>query len=147
MRLTLLGDLDPAAADADLIEHHLFRGEGQRHAAPPHIAPIAGTVSLDIEPQNRIDDDNFARLDCSGEKRADIEPGFERLGLEKRLVETSLRISDRDVVEFELGRRQKDKVNFAANLHLPAEEIAGLGLEQRPVVVPVDEERRGKERA
>ncbi len=93
-------------ADADLVEHHVFRGERQRHAAASHIAPIAGAVGLEIEPQDRIDDGDLARLDGTAEQRADIEPGLERAGFEERPVEASLLIGDLDVVESELGRGQ-----------------------------------------
>ena len=59
----MLGEFQAPAADADRVEHHLFGSEGQRHAGTAHIAPVAGTVLLEIEPQNRIDDRHLARLD------------------------------------------------------------------------------------
>ena len=62
----------------------------------------------------------------AGEQRADIEPGLERAGLEERPVEAALLIGDLDVVESELGRRQKDEVNLAADFHLAAEQVGGL---------------------
>ena len=147
LRLTLLGNLDPAAADADLVEHDILRGKGQRHAAPSHIAPIAGAVGLEVEAQDGADEGDLARFDRPGEKRADIQPGFERMSLEERPVEPAFLVGDLDIVEFELGRRQEDKVNLAADFHLAPEQIRRLGLEHRAVIVPVDEERRGKERA
>ena len=67
--------------------------------------------------------------------------------LEERPVEASLLIGNLDVVEFELGRRQEHEVNLAADLHLAAEQVGGLRLEDGAIVVPVNEKRRGKKRA
>ena len=80
-------------------------------------------------------------------RRADIEPGFERARFKQRPVEPPLLVGDLDVVEPELRRGQQDEMNLAADLDLPTEQLGGLGLEHRPVVVPVDEERRSKKRA
>ncbi len=55
-----------------------------------------------------------------------------------------LLIGNLDVVESELGRRQQDEMDLAADLDLAAEQLGRLSLERRPVVVPVDKERRGK---
>ena len=147
LRHALLGDLDLAAADADEVEQHVFGREGQRHATAAHIAPIAGTVGLEVEAQHRIDDGDFARLDGAAEQRADIEPGLERAHLEERSVETTLLIGNLDVVESELGRRQEHEVNLAADLDLAAEQVGRLRLEDGAIVVPVNEKRRGKQRA
>ena len=145
-RRALSGDLDPAAAHADRVEHDLLRREGKRDAGTPHVAPIAGAVRLHVDAEHRIDDGDPARLERPRQHRAEIEPGFERAGLEQGLVEIAVLVGDLDVVESELGRRQEQKMHLAADLHLPAEQLASLGLERRTIVVPVDEERRGKQR-
>ena len=78
---------------------------------------------------------------------AEIEPGFERAGLEHRLVEIARLVGDLHIVEFQLRRRQQHEMNIAADLDLAAEQLRGLGLEHRTIIVPVDEERRGEQRA
>ena len=59
----------------------------------------------------------------------------------------ALLVGNLDVVEAKLGSRQQDEMDLAADLDLAAEKIGGLGLEDGPVVVPVDEERRREKRA
>ena len=81
------------------------------------------------------------------QQRAEIEPSFERAGLEQGLVEIAVLVGDLDVVESKLGRRQEHEMHLAADLHLAAEQLGGLSLERRAIVVPVDEKRRGKQRA
>ena len=144
LRHALLGDLDLAAADADRVEQHVLRREGKRHAAAAHVAPVAGSVGLEVEAQHRTDNGDLARLDGAAEQSADIEPGLERAHLEKRPVEATRLIGNLDVIEFQLGRRQEHEVNLAADLHLTAEQVGGLCLEDGAIVVPVNEKRRGK---
>ncbi len=144
---TVLGDLDRAATHADRVEKHVLWRKRHGDARPAHIAPIAGAVGVHRKAQDRIDNRELVRLDRAGEQRPDIEPRFERLRLEKRLVETAVRVGHLHVVEFQLRRGQHDEMDLAVDLHLAAEQLRGLLLEGRAIVVPVDEERRSKERA
>ncbi len=146
-RRSFLGDLDLAAADADRVEHDVLGGEWQADATAPHVAPVARAISLEVETQDGIENGDPARFNASAQQRADIEPGLERAGFEKRLVEASVLVGHLDVVESELGRGQQDEMHLAADLDLAAEQLGGLRLEDRPIVVPVDDERRRKQRA
>jgi hypothetical protein len=139
--------LDSPAADADFIEQNFFWHEGQCLTRPTNIAPISGVVLFHREPEHWLEDRDLARFDGAAQQGADIEPSLDRPRLEQRLVEAALLIGHLDVIEAKLGRRQEHHMHLAANLDVAAEKLARLGFEDRPVVVPVNKERRREERA
>ena len=124
-----------------------FGTNGRALAGAPHIVPIAAAVLAQRETQHGVGDGDLARLDAAPQQRADIEPGLDRLRLEQGLIEASVLVGDLHIVEAELRRRQEHQMHLAADLDVAAEQLRGLRLEHRPVVVPVDKERRREERA
>src|SRR6516164_854366 len=140
-------DLNPAAADAHLVEQHFLGNERQSLSGPTHIAPIAGAVVSQREPEHRLGDGDLARLYDTTHQRADIEPGFDRPRLEQRLVEAALRVRHLHIIEAKLWRRQKHHVHIAADPNVTAKKLACLGFKDRTVVVPVNKEGCREERA
>ena len=84
---------------------------------------------------------------AAAEQRTDIEQGLDGAGLEQRRIETALLVGHLHIVESEFRRGEDDHMHLAAYLHLAAEQLGRLLLEDRAVVVPVDDERRGEQRA
>ena len=145
-RYAFFDDLDRATRDTHGVEQHIFRYEWSPRAARSDIRPVAVARTVNMQPQGRIDDRELMCLDLAGQQRSHIDLGFEGLRLEKGRIEAPVGVRDPDAVEFEPRRRKDDQMDLAVHFDLPADELAGMGLERRAIVVPIDEERRREER-
>jgi hypothetical protein len=120
-------------SDGDVLEDHV-----PRRCPAARRGPVALAVPVELEADQRLVEDDFARVDCPAEQRRQRQHHGEILDLGEGALEIAPFIGDTDASQADFGNREDGEADIAIDTHGPADHFRSLRLEHIAILVPVE---------
>ena len=129
--------------DASVLDLKTRDGERVRTESRRWSGPVDRACAVDAETDLRRKEAQLRGLHLATQQRTKPDFDLDRAGPQLRLP---ARLADLDVAELDPRRRQNAGFYGAVDANSEAGELAGLLLERRTVVIPIDDKRRDQRR-